>query len=48
VGEGQDLAAEGQGVGVKENTRGDGFFLRLRPRRKLPSTPFIREQNCKV
>lgn len=48
MGGGQDLAAEGQGVGVKGTREGPVFPLRLRLRRDLPFTLFIREQSCKV
>lgn len=47
-GEGQDPAAEGQGLGVKGTQAGGVILFRLRPRRNLPSTPSIREQNRKV
>lgn len=50
MGEGQDLAAEGQSHN-EGDTQGPFVFLRLRSRRNLLSTPFIRELQgvrCKI
>lgn len=51
VGEGQDLAAEGQGLGCvcEGDTRGVVLFRpEAQEARHLPSTPSLREQSCKV